>query len=244
MKPFFVQLEINPKLFLKDPQKTKLGRKIIEHSVLLIDQIGLERFNFKKLSEIIPSSEASIYRYFENKHNLFVYLLNWYWEWMIARIELNTMNVVDPKRKLRLALGIIVDTANKNMAVEFVDEEILHKIVVREGAKAYHHKFVDEDNEDGFFLSYKQLCNNIAAIISEINENFPYPKALASTLIETANNNLYYARHLPRLTDISGKANDQILNEQVKKMLEFFCFGLVEKNTEVEKFIGAMATSR
>ncbi len=244
MKPFFVQLEINPKLFLKDPQKTKLGRKIIEQSVLLIDQIGLERFNFKKLAAVIPSSEASIYRYFENKHNLFVYLLNWYWEWMIARIELNTMNIAKPKRKLRLVLGIIVDTANKNMAIEFVDEEILHKIVVREGAKAYHHKFVDEDNEDGFFLSYKQLCNNIAKIISEVKEDFPYPKALASTLIETANNNLYYARHLPRLTDISGRADDQMLNEQVKKMLEFFCFGLIEKNTEAEKFIGEMATSR
>ena len=40
MKPFFVQLEINPNLYLNDPQKTKLGRKIIEQSVLLIDEIG------------------------------------------------------------------------------------------------------------------------------------------------------------------------------------------------------------
>lgn len=237
MKPFFVQIELNPNLFLNDPQKTKLGRKIIENSVLLIDEIGLEQFNFKKLAQKIPSSEASIYRYFENKHHLFVYLLNWYWEWMIARIELNTLNIDDPKVKLRKALGIIVDTANKNMAIEFVDEEILHKIVVREGAKAYHHKLVDEDNEDGFFLSYKQLCNNIAKIISEVKADFPYPIALASTLIETANNNLYFARHLPRLTDLRGQENDQSLNEQVKVMLEFFCFGLIERDVYAENLI-------
>lgn len=234
MKSFFVQLEINDKLYLKDPQKSKLGRKIIEHSVLLIDEIGLEKFNFKKLATAIPSSEASIYRYFENKHNLFVYLLNWYWEWMIARIELNTLNIRDPKRKLQLVLGIIVDTANRNMDIEFVDEEILHKIVVREGAKAYHHKSVDEDNEYGFFLAYKRLSQKIASIIMEVKPDFRYPKALASTLIETANNNLYFARHLPRLTDLSDKANDQLLNEQVKEMLGFFCFGLIEKETTKE----------
>lgn len=240
MKPFFVQLEINPNLYLNDPQQTKLGRKIIEQSVLLIDEIGLEQFNFKKLAETISSSEASVYRYFENKHHLFVYLLNWYWEWMIARIDLNTLNIIDPKRKLRVALGIIVDTANKNMTIEFVDEEILHKIVVREGAKAYHHKLVDVDNEDGFFLAYKRLCNKIASIITEVKETFRYPKALASTLVETANNNLYFARHLPRLTDLKEEGEEQNLNEQVKEMLEFFCFGLIQKDDISENDIQKM----
>lgn len=233
MKSFFVQLEINHKLFLKDPQKSKLGRKIIEHSVLLIDELGLEQFTFKKLAEVIPSTETSVYRYFENKHNLFVYLLNWYWEWMIARIEMNTLNIFDPMKRLDIALGIIVDTANKNMMFEFVDEDILHKIVVREGAKAYHHRFVDEDNTDGFFLAYKRLCKKIAEIITDIKVDFPYPRALASTLIETANNNLYFARHLPRLTDLRFE-EEKCINEEIKKMLEFFCSGLIN-NTEANR---------
>jgi AcrR family transcriptional regulator len=196
------------------------------------------------LAQIISSSEASVYRYFENKRHLFVYLLNWYWEWMIARIDLNTMNISDPNDRLRIALRIIVDTANKNMAIEFVDEEILHKIVVREGAKAYHHKLVDEDNIDGFFLAYKRLCNNIASIIIEVKEDFPYPKALASTLIETANNNLYFARHLPRLTDLSENGTDQNLNDQVKQMLEFFCFGLIHKDIKSEDEVQSMTLKR
>jgi AcrR family transcriptional regulator len=235
MKPFFVQLDINPKLFLKDPQKTELGKKIIEHSVLLIDEIGLDRFTFKKLAEVIATTEASIYRYFENKHHVFVYLLNWYWEWMIVRIEMSTMNITDPRTRLSIALGVIVDTASKNMTFEFVNEEVLHRIVVCEGAKAYHHKLVDEDNKDGFFLTYKRLCAKIAEIIAMVNPDFPYPRALASTLIETANNNLYFAKHLPRLTDLQAttdKPDQPALDQQVKTMLECFCFGLIH-NTEI-----------
>ena len=76
-----IQMQLNEKLYLRDPQDTKLGRKIIRHSILLIDEIGFEQFNFKKLAERIESTEASVYRYFENKHLLLVYLLCWYWEW-------------------------------------------------------------------------------------------------------------------------------------------------------------------
>ncbi|MEM9824203.1 MAG: TetR/AcrR family transcriptional regulator [Bacteroidota bacterium] len=228
MKPFYVHLEINSNLYLKDPQKTKLGRKIIEKSVLLIDEIGLEQFTFKKLAKIIPSTEASIYRYFENKHTLFVYLLNWYWEWMIVRIKFNTMNIRQADEKLNIALRIIVDTASRNTEVEFVNEDVLHRIVVREGAKGYHHKLVDEDNSDGFFLAYKRLCSLIASIILEIRPDFTYPKAFASTLVETANNNIYFARHLPRLTDIKGENDDdQQLGEKVTRMLEYLAFGLL-----------------
>ena len=235
MKPFIFQLEINENLYIKDPQNTALGKKILEHSVLLIDEIGLEKFTFKKLADRLHSAEASIYRYFENKHCLFVYLLNWYWEWMAARIDLNLLNVEDPIRKLKVAISIIVDTANKNMAIEFVNEELLHKIVVREGAKAYHHKFVDEDNDDGFFLAYKKLCNKIADIIKQIKSDFPYPRALASTIVETANNNLYFARHLPRLTDLTIDGAPESLNTKVKNMLEFFCINLIGIETEAEK---------
>ena len=225
MKPFFVQLNINPKLYLKDPQKTELGKKIIEQSVLLIDKIGLEQFSFKKLAAVIPASEASIYRYFENKHKLFVYLLNWYWEWMIVNIELSTMNITDPMERLKRKLSIIVDSAKRNTAIEFVDEDILHKIVVREGTKAYRHIDVDENNDEGFFYAYKKLCKKLAETIQELNPDFPYPKALANTLIETANNNLYFARHLPRLTDVDNKSNE--LDKNVTSMLEFFSIGLL-----------------
>ena len=153
-----IQMQLNEKLYLRDPQDTKLGRKIIRHSILLIDEIGFEQFNFKKLAERIESTEASVYRYFENKHLLLVYLLCWYWEWTKFQLDFNTNNIEDPCQKLRIAVATIVNTAKRNATIEFVDEDLLHQIVVSEGTKGYHSKKVDEENKDGFFLSYKTLC--------------------------------------------------------------------------------------
>ncbi len=227
MPSFSIELDVRENLFLRNPQRSPLGRKILQHSILLIDEIGLERFTFKKLAERIGSAEASIYRYFENKHLLLLYLINWYWEWMKFRIDFKTMNVEDPKERLNIVISAIVDTAKRNTHVEFIDEDILHRIVVTEGTKAYHNKEVDELNREGFFLSYKSLCEKIAGIILEIQAEFPYPRALASSLLEMANNHIYFAEHLPRLTDVEAARGQVLL--QVESLLRFFAFNLLKK---------------
>ena len=55
-------------IYLKDPESSELGQKIIKNSIELIDDIGFEAFTFKKLAESIGTTEAGVYRYFENKH--------------------------------------------------------------------------------------------------------------------------------------------------------------------------------
>lgn len=220
-----IRMELNEKLFLRDPQDTKLGRNIIRYSILLIDEIGFEQFTFKKLAERMGSTEASVYRYFENKHILLVYLLCWYWEWMKFQIEYNTNNVTDPCEKLRQAIATIVNTAKRNATFEFVDEDILHRVVVAEGDKGYHTKEVDKENREGFFATYKSLSERIASFISEINPGFAYPRALASTLLEMAKDHTYFAQHLPRLTDV--KVAEDNLTE-VEQLLLDFAFGLVK----------------
>lgn len=232
MKPFSVQIKINPNLHVRDPQGSKLGKKIIEHSVLLIAEKGLEDFTFRKLATKIGSNEPSIYRYFENKHQLFIYLLNWYWEWLIIRIDINTLNIKDASERLNIAIDVIIDSANRNAEIEFVDEELLHKIVVSEGAKGYHSASVDKHNEEGFYLAYKRLCERISELIREIDPSFPYPRGLASMLLESANNNLYFARHLPRLTDLSTSKGD--LSSQVKEMMKFFVINLTHSDRAKE----------
>ncbi len=226
-----IQMKLNEKLYLRDPQETKLGRKIIQYSILLIDEIGFEDFTFKKLAQRIDSTEASVYRYFENKHILLVYLLCWYWEWMKFRIEYKTMNLEDPKKKLQIALSVIADTTKRNTSIDFVDEDVLHRIVVAESTKTYHTKMVDEENKYGFFLTYKALKQTISKVISEINPDFKYPNALASTLLEMANNQVYFALHLPSMTDIKVKDGDVT---QVERLLNDFAFGLI-CNEKIEK---------
>lgn len=211
-----VQIQLNDKLFIRDPQETKLGKNIIKYSILLIDEIGFEQFTFKKLAERISSTEASIYRYFENKHNLLVYLLCWYWEWTAYMIEFATHNVSDPKLKLRHAIRAIIHSAQRNVNIPFVDEDVLHKIVIAEGTKSYHTKTVDQENKAGFFATYKALAAKVGAIAKEINPAFSYPLALASTLLGMAYDHVYFADHLPRLTNISKDGN---IPQQVEDML-------------------------
>ena len=61
-----LRMGINEKLYLKDPESSALGKKIIEESILMINEMGFENFNFKKLGSKIGSNESSVYRYFEN----------------------------------------------------------------------------------------------------------------------------------------------------------------------------------
>ena len=95
-----LKITINEKLYVKDPETSELGHNILKNSILLIDEIGFEAFTFKKLGEKIQSNESSIYRYFENKHKLLVYLTSWYLSWMEYRMAFATTNVTNPIEKL------------------------------------------------------------------------------------------------------------------------------------------------
>ncbi len=222
-----IRIKLNEGLHLKDPQSTSLGQKIIKHSIILIDEIGFEAFNFKKLAARMKSTEASVYRYFVNKHMLLLYLVCWYWEWVSYLIDYNTMNIEDPKRRLKIIIETFVYASKENPAIDYVNESILHKVIIAEGTKAYHIKSVDEENKEGFFLNYKKLSEKVANVISELKPDFPYPHALASNLFEMANNHIYFAQHLPRLTDVTVE-NDNF--DQVERMLEYFAFSLLDCN--------------
>lgn len=214
-----IKVSLNEGLYLKEPQDSKLGRNIIKHSILMIDEFGFEFFTFKKLAEEINSTEASIYRYFENKHLLLLFLVNWYWEWVIYLIKINTINVDDPKKKLQIIIHCFVSASKENPGVIYVNESKLHSIVISEGMKVYHTKNVDEENSKGFFKSYKDLAELVSTVISDINSDFKYPFSLATNLFEMSNNHIYFAKHLPRLTDISIEKNEV---DEVKSMLNYF----------------------
>ena len=214
-----IKITLNERLYLRDPQNTVLGKKIIKYGILLIDEVGFESFNFKKLANKIQSTEASIYRYFENKQMLLIYLVSWYWEWLAYLIEVKTLNVVNPQKKLAIIISTFVSASMENPAIEYVNESTLHQIVISESSKAYHTKDVDDKNKKGFFLNYKTMLSKVAKVILEVNPNFPYPIALASNLFEMTNNQIFFSEHLPRLTDIKNKKNKYV---EIEKMLEFF----------------------
>ena len=219
-----VQIKISEKCFLKDPDTTDLGRKIIENSILLIDELGFENFTFKKLAERIESTEASVYRYFENKHKLLLYLVSWYWSWMEYRLTFDFHNVVDPIAKLKIFIHSITTPVNVDPDFMHVDEVALHRIVISESSKVYLTKEVDHDNKEGFFSSYKLLVKRIADLIREVNPNYPFPASLVSSLIETAHNQFFFGSHLKALSEA-----------ETEEKLEAFLSGILFTVVDLKK---------
>lgn len=203
-----IKIELNEKLFLRDPEQTELGKNIVAESISMIDEIGLEQFTFKKLAKKLGSTEASVYRYFENKHKLLVYLISWYWVWLDYQIRFCTNNIDDPREKLKIIIGIISRSGKRDNTFTHIDETALFRIVVAESSKAYLTKEVDADNKEGLFREYKALCKKIGAVISEINPQYPYPHALVSTLFETGKKQIFFAQHLPALTEAEVKGEN------------------------------------
>lgn len=214
-----IKFDLNKSLYNKDPQESNLGKRILEHSIILINDIGFEAFTFRKLANEIGSAEKSIYRYFENKHFLLIFLTSWYWEWVHYLISINIKNLDDPVKKLNIAIDNLVKATSENPMNKYINENILHKVVINEGGKAYHVNAIDEENKAGLFFSYKKLVKVVADIIIDINPSFKYSTSLASNLFEMANNQIYFAEHLPKLSSIKiGKSQ----NEDLIKMLSLF----------------------
>ncbi|MCO6495198.1 MAG: TetR/AcrR family transcriptional regulator [Bacteroidetes bacterium] len=209
-----ISVRINERLFIRNPEDTVLGKKILKHSVEFIYKVGFESFTFKKLAEEIGTTEAGIYRYFENKHKLLIYITSWYFGWLEYRIKTQTKNINDPTLKLKKIISLLTEPVEDDEQTSYIDESLLHPIIVSEGSKTYLTKQAEENHKQDFFLPYKELSTLIGNIILEYNPNYKYPKSLASTIIEIAHFQNFFMHNLPSLTDFSK-------NNQENEIIEF-----------------------
>lgn len=221
-----VQIKMNEKLFIKDPEQSDLGKKIILHSILLIHENGFEDFTFKKLALAIGSTETSIYRYFENKYRLLIYLTAWYWSWLEYQTTFQTNNIEDPVIKLKKVIQLLATTIEDDSSTNYIDEYKLHQIIITEGSKSYLTRRVSEDNQDRLFKPYKDLCAVIGNIIKECNPNYKYPRSLASTTIEMAHFQNFFMNNLPSLTDFGDSKNEQDIVDFLENLV-FSCINSV-----------------
>jgi AcrR family transcriptional regulator len=203
-----IQINVNEKIYVKDPNSSDLGKRIIKEGIWLIDEVGLESFTFKKLAKQMNTTESSIYRYFENKNRLLLYLISWYWGWMEYRIVFKTSNIESANDKLRIAIKAITRTYKEGEEVNHFDTYKLGRILISESSKAYLTKEVDEVNKEGFYIAYKRLVGRVSEIVTEINKDFKHPHTLISTIIEGVFHQKYFAEHLPSLTDFKPESDD------------------------------------
>jgi AcrR family transcriptional regulator len=200
-----LKIQINDKIYVKDPETSDLGRKILQQSIILIDEIGFDNFTFKKLGEKIGSNESSIYRYFENKHKLLVYLSSWYWSWMEYKLVFATANISDPNEKLRKAITIVTEKVKDDLTTDYINESILNNIIIAEFTKTLHTKEIDSENKEGFFLIYKRVISRIVSIVNEVNPDYQYAKSLISSIVEGSLHQYFLKDHLKSITDCEAE---------------------------------------
>lgn len=200
-----IKITVPEKIYLKDPESSSLGKKIIEHSIVLIDEIGFESFTFKKLGSTIGSNESSIYRYFESKHKLLLYLSSWYWAWIEYQLVFETHNL-QPEAKIEKAIEIVTRTVKEDSNYSHINEVILNKIIINENSKSFLTKEVDQENKDGYFIIYKRIVYRLRDIIKIINPSYKYSSSLASTILEASLHQHYLKDHFISITD----CNDNI----------------------------------
>jgi len=221
-----LQIKMNEKLYLRDPEQTELGKKIIQNSIKIIHEIGFESFTFKKLAEFIGTTEAGVYRYFENKYLLLTYITGWYWNWLQYRIFFETNNIKNPEIKLKKIIKMLATSVTDDTKTLYVNEGILHQIIIAESSKTYLTKNVTENNKELFFKPYKDFCAAIADIILLYNPNYKYPRSLASTIIEMSQFQIFFMYNLPSLTDFAKTKKES----NVVSFLEDLVFSSIRKD--------------
>ncbi|WP_103071803.1 TetR/AcrR family transcriptional regulator [Aquimarina sediminis] len=222
MKNLQINITISPELYTKNPESTDLGKKIVSTSIDMIDELGFEGFTFKKLGVRIGSNESSIYRYFDSKHTLLVYLISWYWSWIEYKLVFATTNVNSPEVKLTSAIQIVTEPVIQDNSFSYINEVVLNRIIIAESSKAYHTKDIDKENEKGYYKTYKRVVERISDIVLEVNPEFEFPHMLVSTVIEGAHHQRFFSKHLPSLTDVKEGKNNivRFYNDLVIKMIK------------------------
>ncbi len=196
-----IKIEVPSGTYLKDPESSTLGKKILTHSIILIDEMGFESFNFKKLGAAIQSNESSIYRYFESKHKLLVYLTSWYWGWLEYQLVIETYSLTSIEDKLKKAIEVLTRTTKNDNTYTHINEVLLNTIVINENSKSYLTKDVDDDNKEGFFMPYKRVVKRFSELISEYQPDYDYPLSLASTVIQSALHQQFVKDHFKTISN-------------------------------------------
>ncbi len=203
--PSPVHLRPDAALTLRDPESTRLGRSVLAGGLDLMGSIGLEAFTFRKLAAGIGCTEASVYKYFPNKHRLLQYYFQLYWLWLRQFCGREVERARDPQDALRRCVEAICGVWPAEPPPLQLDPIRLRRLVIDEGMKSYLHKNVDADNAKRLFAPYKGLSAFLAERLVACRRTVPLPRSFATTVIEMAHSLPFAMEHLPSLTELSSR---------------------------------------
>lgn len=206
-----IDIDISKNLSIKDPFSSELGKKIVLNGLSLINHYGFEDFNFKKLAVACSTTEASVYRYFNNKVQLLAFLTAYYWNWTEYLTEQYCSVAKSPKNKLSILVNIIcnneLDPGNIN-GISYTD---LHQLITCEWQKLIYNKETKLIPANAAFEDYKRFKKMAAVILTDINKNIKEPQAIITTLIIAANTQLFFSKKFQSLSSIQQPSKSKIV---------------------------------
>ena len=200
-----LKIAVPEKIYVKDTESSALGKRIIEHGILLINDLGFDSFTFKKLGNKIGSNESSIYRYFESKHKLLLYLSSWYWAWIEYQLVFETHSINDTAEKLKKAIDIVCRATKEDSNFSHINEVVLNRIIINENSKSFLTKEVDQENKDGYFIIYKRVIHRLRDMILETTPKYKFASSMASTIVEGSLHQHILKDHFESMTDCTNK---------------------------------------
>lgn len=201
-----ISVEIPEGLYLKNPTSSRLGKRIVSNAIHFIYSFGFEDFNFKKLAVHIDSTESSIYRYFENKNKLLLYLASLYWGYMEYQLLYATSSISGKIEVLNAAVEVLSESPSNKEDKKGINHYQLQQIIISEFNKPFHSKFINAtDEQEQSFQLYTRFIKRLAEIIQFVSPNYDYPLSLASTLVEGLHYQIYLSKYFKEITDCKTK---------------------------------------
>lgn len=201
-----LSIDIPSGLYLKKPTSSDLGKRIVTNSIHFIYNFGFEDFTFKKLAEHIDSTESSVYRYFENKNKLLLYLSSLYWGSMEYQLLLKTTAAVSKLDTLNAAIQVLSEPPANEDDVKGINHYQLQQIIIAEFNKPFHSKLLNSTEEqEASFQLYTRFIKRLSDIIQFISPQYEYPLSLASTLVEGLHYQIYLSKYFKDITDCTNK---------------------------------------
>ncbi|MFM9985543.1 MAG: TetR/AcrR family transcriptional regulator [Flavobacteriales bacterium] len=219
-----INFSIAESLSAKNPIGSEIGQEILRKSSQLIERDGIDLFTFKKLAIEMGSTESTIYRYFGNKHQLLLYLSSWYWNLLEVKLAFMTSNVNNPTERLDLALQFLGHPIDELSATSFLDERVLHQIVVRDSTKSINALGMSTKKNLEYLDAYVNLIKRLSEIIHKVNPRYKFPNALSISLLETS----HYQNHLQSI--LPGVSDLDMSPKNTYRFLHQLAFTALENN--------------
>lgn len=200
-----LRLEPDAALYVKDPQRSETGQNLLRCGARLIAAGGMEAFTLKKLSLEAGCTEATVYRYFHNKHQLLLYLMNLYWGWLLYHAELETNNLEDPHTKLKRIVRLLSGPLTSMPDTGFASD--LFALALNEGVKTHLNNATGSEWQQGLFEAYARFAAHVASCLRECAPDYAYPMAWSATFIDAAMQQQFFHRHLPHFTELAEGCN-------------------------------------